>query len=670
MRRAGIAAAAGLAAAVGLAALPAGAPAREPASDVGAPATALALGANLPAVNDWMHTPVYVDLVHQARRFGSAAAPWDESAVLGEDGWPVGDFGVVLSTGLAGWARSAGTYTLSFEGRARVEVVASRARIQNLAWDAESGRTRAEIVVEPDATQLVLAFHETGPGVRELSVLRPGYDNGLDTGVDTGAPPLFTAEFLRHLERFGTLRFMDWLRTNGSPVTTWATRADPATTHHASAAGVPWEHVVALANQTGKDIWVNVPIGADDDYVLRLARLLKAGLNADSVVYVEYSNEVWNPLFPQFAGNRELALQEVAADPDSPLARDGTTNPDVIALRRVGERAWRISELFRSVFGDAAMMSRVRPVLAAQVAQPFVSETILAYLAATHGRPSRYLWALAGAPYFNLGGRQADEGLDVDAVLGAMRASAEALARTNHFELNLAQARWHGLHWVAYEGGADTFGPGSLAAKKAASLDPRMQAVCETYLSNWYGAGGELLLWFTAGAGNWDTPFGTWELTPDLAREDTPKLRCLDRMRAAATVPIQARNLVPGTFDALAYAGNFPPYSADSRRRLRYLHPGEHVDYLVYAAEGGNYALGIRAAAAVAGNRLDVLVGGETVAAGLALAHAGWESPVDNAPVALPLAPGFNTLRLVTRAEAPLQGGFSLVSLTLRPTAP
>jgi len=52
------------------------------------------LGANLQPIRDWSFTPVYVDLMNQARKFGSPDAPWDEAAALGADGWPVGDFGV------------------------------------------------------------------------------------------------------------------------------------------------------------------------------------------------------------------------------------------------------------------------------------------------------------------------------------------------------------------------------------------------------------------------------------------------------------------------------------------------------------------------------------------------------------------------------------------------
>jgi hypothetical protein len=174
------------------------------------------------------------------------------------------------------------------------------------------------------------------------------------------------------------------------------------------------------------------------------------------------------------------------------------------------------------------------------------------------------------------------------------------------------------------------------------------------------------MMWFTAGAGNWDTRYGTWELTTDLAIDDTPKIRCIDDALAAPPPPVRARNPVPGRFDALAFVGNLPPYSAQSAVRVRYLHPGSGVDYLVFAPRTGRYSLSIEAAARTAGNTVDVYVGGELAAARFEFANAGWENPVENAPIALRLEAGFNTIRIVTRDQAPVDGGYALSSLTVR----
>jgi len=281
------------------------------------------------------------------------------------------------------------------------------------------------------------------------------------------------------------------------------------------------------------------------------------------------------------------------------------------------------------------------------------------FVAAAYGPPARHVHALASAPYFNLGRRQAVDGLSPDDVLAAMDESIERLGEVNAFEKNRALASWYRLGWLAYEGGADTFGPGSIAAKAAASMDPRLRELCVRYMTAWSQAGGGMLVWYTAGAGRWNHPFGTWELTTDLARDDAPKIRCLDTIAAGPLPAARARNRAPGSFSALA--------SVDGPRRraaayLEHLHPGQHVDYLVYASASGAYRLWLHAEAASAGNAVDIGVNGAAATAEHAIAANGWGRTVRSGPVAVTLSAGFNTLRLATRAET---SGYRLHSLEL-----
>ncbi|MFZ4478381.1 MAG: hypothetical protein ACOYNZ_00660 [Rhodoferax sp.] len=619
------------------------------------PVAATHLGANLQPIRDWSFTPVYVDLMHQARKFGSPAAPWDEAAALGSDGWPVGDFGVVLLTGASKYSGNAGTYKVSFRGQALVKGVASSAQVLHQTFDAARNLSSAEVLLPANEEQLMLSFTHTGTGIKDLKVIRPGYD--------AASPPLFTRSFLSHIARFKTLRFMDWLRTNNNPVTSWAARATPEKTHYASSAGVPWEHIVALANQGQKDIWINLPIGVDDDYVLQLARLLKRTLNTDSKVYLEYSNEIWNGGFAQYNSNRALAIAEVQANPASPLIYDGKREPSLIAFRRIAKRLKEFSDIFRQIYGDKAMMSTIRPVLGFQVVQSMTARFGLDFIADMYGPPARFFHAIAGAPYFDLGDQQTVDGLSTDEVLTAMKKSIERRSIVSNLEADLALAAWYGLKFLAYEGGSATFGTGSLAAKKAANLDPRMLDLCVDYLERWYRQGGGMLMWFMAGAGDWNTRYGTWELTTDLALTDTPKIKCMDRVLGAPAPAAAGRHQVPGTFDALAYVGNPSPYSEKSRDRVRYLHPGASIEYLVQAPVSANYSLIIRSEAAQGGNTIDLAVNSTLVEPAFELAKTGWGHPADNRPITVELKQGFNTLRLTTRMES---SGFIISSLSLR----
>jgi hypothetical protein len=611
------------------------------------------LGANLPGISDYSYTPVYADLVNQGRRFGPATGPWGyESVPVGDDGWPTGDFGIFLMTAPG----RGGTYKVSFTGQATVNHVASASTsLANKQYDPVTNVTTLDVIRGSDGQQLVLTFTNTGTGIKNLKVVRPGYD-ALN-------PPLFTQEFLDHIARFKTLRFMDWLKTNNNNVvTSWATRAT-LNTHYASDAGVPWEHIIALSNQTGKDIWINIPVSADDGYVQQLAQLLKSTLRSDVKIYVEYSNELWNWSFWQYGTNHDLATAEVNANPSSPLVYDHTTDTNTMMYRRSAKRGKEISDIFRSVYGDAAMMSTVRPVFASQVVQPYVTQLGLDFIDAVYGPPSHYFYALAGAPYYNMGSKQTVDGLTVDQVLDALDTSVTNLPAVNYFEKNLALARWYSLPFIGYEGGSDTFGLGSIAAKKAASLDARMLNICRRYMDTWFANGGEMMMWFTAGAGNWDTQYGTWELTTDLSLTNTPKIQCMDNTLAGVLPPLQGRNVVPGTFNALAYVGNAEPYSDASKIGLRYLHPSSYVDYLVLAPQGGTYALVISAESSTLGNTVDVFVNGKPAVTGFEFKAQGWGIKVDNDPIALPLNKGFNTIRIKTKTE---NLGYSMSTLTVQ----
>jgi hypothetical protein len=109
------------------------------------------------------------------------------------------------------------------------------------------------------------------------------------------------------VSRFRILRFMDWLSTNHSAnaIVSWADRPtrDRKPTE---AEGARWETIVELANTVRRDPWINIPVRANDDYVRNLATLLRDTLDPALAVYVEYSNEIWNGTFDQFAINRDL----------------------------------------------------------------------------------------------------------------------------------------------------------------------------------------------------------------------------------------------------------------------------------------------------------------------------------------------------------------------------
>jgi hypothetical protein len=147
---------------------------------------------------------------------------------------------------------------------------------------------------------------------------------------------LFHPTFLARLAdaNWGFLRFMNMTNTNGNPEQDWVDRRLPShlfmtgvLNPRAPATGSPgnretgmaWELAVALCNESGKDMWINIPHLATDDYIRRLARLIRYGSDGTNPysstvatpvwaplapgrrVYIEYSNEIWSSgySFPQ-----------------------------------------------------------------------------------------------------------------------------------------------------------------------------------------------------------------------------------------------------------------------------------------------------------------------------------------------------------------------------------
>lgn len=602
------------------------------------------IGAGLEGLADWSYSNAFADLVKQSRGFMSPDAPWSNPVAVDTKGWPTQDFGVVLAI-WSGMKHVGGTYKISFVCKTvpTIATVASPGKIQNVARNAATGLVSADLIYPEGGAQLMLAFTGTQGGVRNLKVMRPG----------TGTTDVFTAPFLSHLARFENLRFMDWASTNGNLTVHWADRRSPSSPSYAGSSGVPWEVCIDLCNRTQKDAWINVPVEADDDYVHQLAALIHNRLSPKLHVYVEYSNEVWNWGFQQAGWNLAQAKAEVVAG-GSPLNYDGSTNEGVWAARRIAKRIHDISNVFHSEFGDGPYKARVRPVLATQISWPgnWLVEG-MKFLDDVYGAPDQYLYALAGAPYFNLGNADKRTNLTASDVLNALNTSVEAMRTDLNIEECATLATYHNLKFVAYEGGSDTFGPNNVAAKKAASLDPRLRPIVTKYLNVWYGYGFDLFNWFVAGATSYDGNYGTWGLTNDMTNQATPKITAIDAMKSQGMVALAQGRPVPGTFPATQFSGRDAKWATQSYLQLsKGDWQGPYRDYLLRVDKAGNRQLNLNAGANAIGVIAEVWINHQKVGA-VQIPKAGSGTFVATAKLALPLNLGMNGMRLkLTRGDS------------------
>lgn len=351
------------------------------------------LGANLNGIADFRRNHEFVDVMRQARRFGTAVDPFNTVIAVGADGWPTGDFGVTIMAAQTGVLGLDGAYKVIFNGQATVSAIGGT--ITNEVYTAGINTTTADFNFLASNETGALRFQSVAPGnpVKNLRVIRPGFS--------TTSPPIFTPAYLNHVSRFSVLRFMDWLSTNehANDIVTWADRPT-LNKKRTEAEGARWEAVIELANATNRDVWINIPVRANDEYVTNLATQLLSDLNPGINVYVEYSNELWNAAFPQFAIQKQLAIDEVTANMSSVIRYDASNDQNVWAFRRVAKRLKEISDIFATVWGPSAINARVRPVLAGQMANSFiVTEGIDLIDVGLNVRPATVFYAISGAPY-------------------------------------------------------------------------------------------------------------------------------------------------------------------------------------------------------------------------------------------------------------------------------
>ncbi|MCP5059979.1 MAG: hypothetical protein GY937_25025 [bacterium] len=155
------------------------------------------------------------------------------------------------------------------------------------------------------------------------------YENLAAGALPANDSELFNPDFLSSLDAYfqlgpthpdNPIRFMDWLQTNFSPITSWSQRGEVEDYSWATAGGVPYEVIARLGNHFFKPIWINYPHQADVQYATELANLLKTDLDPGIAVFQEYSNEVWNGFFPQHAYVRDIDPSETVYENYARLA--------------------------------------------------------------------------------------------------------------------------------------------------------------------------------------------------------------------------------------------------------------------------------------------------------------------------------------------------------------
>jgi len=269
--------------------------------------------------------------------------------------------------------------------------------------------------------------------------------------------------------------------------------------------GVAMEVMVGLANTLQRDIWVNMPHVADNDYVKNYAKYVNDNLDPNLKVYVEYSNEVWNPGFA--AHNYSIAKgKELNLDSVPPEFANSNRDADYFArLRYYSQRAEEMFILWSSELGSASD-TRLVHVLGSFIGDRVLTEQMLKNVVDINN-----VDAVAIAPYF-FGCPVAGACIDapknlltattVDDVFDIMDQSGDVDVKSidgtiNAIKNQLTATSANNIDLVSYEGGqhlvTGIFGsnitesekPGRRKLFNEVNRDPRMKERYLTFLNAW-----------------------------------------------------------------------------------------------------------------------------------------------------------------------------------------
>jgi hypothetical protein len=510
----------------------------------------------------------FVDLVKENYRWEKpdGHGGWTKltRADVDERGWPKTDcHWIVDYRPCAEWAGEiddpeayrvdrSGTYHGSFHGRATLLAGGGTATLQHQAYDQATNRTTFDLSLPkpgPNYALVVLEFKDTQrspqdpaqSGISDFRLIRPGY------------PPetqqLFTNDYLACLKSaaFSTIRFMAVTNTNGNVewgqdhtnIQHWSHRKLPTDAAVESIEplnkkdGWPWEYTAALCNEAGLDMWINIPMSVDDEYIRNLAQLLRTQLKPNLHIYLEHSNEVWNFGFIQYAWNKARAREEVKEGAVR-YNFDGANNDDIWGQRRHAQRVKDIVEIFGGVFGPSEINRRIRGVLAGVTPDPngfFVCGRLpgmLAYLKATNGDPKDYIYAISMPAYYgskSASGEAGTENDSVDQILKDIGAGIQQTKKDRSAMVELARRFDLPGGYCAYESGPDIGGgrKANIGHRIEAIRDPRQKDLYKANFADcFWDLGANLAMQFTL-CGPYSR-FGAYGLTDDTAKPDRNSL--------------------------------------------------------------------------------------------------------------------------------------------------
>lgn len=493
-----------------------------------------AVGVGLQGIADWSTQFPFLDVMKSAREWYDWEKRTTEGIGLNKNDWVISiEKGLrpetVFLTNIEGQPIVYSHYIVRWRGKGRLGY-GGCARKVGRAYGGD------RIATGEGECFLALESIDASDPIRDITIVPEKHIAAFDQGEK------FNPDFIEKIQGFRSLRFMDWLVTNGSLQERWSERSLPTDRSYAKK-GVPVEVIMELSNKVVADPWVNMPHKVGLDYFREFAKLTKQLLDPELKIYIEHSNETWNWLFPQTQYALKAAREQFNAEGDAYVQWHGMRTAQMCEI-------WK-----KEVFTDNP--ERVVCVLGTQASWPGLEQAALdCPLWVKQGnRPcADYgIDSIGIAGYFSgclsggenkvhqrkiIGwGRLEDRGLSKayeQVIDGRHFECDDTLPQVKkHYEYFVKEARRRGMTVVAYEGGqhiTSNFGE-TQDDERFSNLhihinrSPYMKTLYQKNFKNWQDAGGTLFMHFVDTSAY--SKHGSWGALEYITQETSPKWEAL-----------------------------------------------------------------------------------------------------------------------------------------------
>lgn len=439
-----------------------------------------AIGVNLYPIRYWSSELVFNDVFKRASHWGSiegiSMRPNKKHLDLDKSGW-------VKSLSHGQWVQTylfadfrghlpKGMFRCLYQGNGEIQFKNAVVKDEGHGWVNISFNQNANFV------SVVIARTEPGNYIRNIRIVP----------LDEKGNPVtetYRKDFLDRWKKFKAVRFMDWMATNYNHQTDWSDRSTQEFFSQATKErGVALEYMIEFSNTLKLSPWFCLPHAANDEYIRNFAMMVRDRLDPGLKVYIEYSNEVWNSLFPaqKYAERMGIKLG---------LAK----NNNLATTRFYSHRSLEIFEIWKRVFGGTERLVRV---LASQSHMPARGREILRWENAYKKAD-----AFAIAPYFSARSLLRFPGnAEPPSFNELIRLIKDDIDKKKQiFSEYIDLSREMNIQLVAYEGGQHLVSQENLALRKLylqLNRSPEMYHFYMEYLNAWFHYGGGLFMHFSS----------------------------------------------------------------------------------------------------------------------------------------------------------------------------